>query len=133
MKIESKIFVVTGAGNGIGRELVLALLKKGARVAGVDISESGLQQTTELAGSLKDRLSTHALNISDRAAVEALPAAVIAAHGAVDGLVNCAGVIQKFVRFNDLAYSEIERMMNVNNSWENSAQQYIQLYQSIQS
>ncbi|HEY9087951.1 MAG TPA: SDR family oxidoreductase [Anaerolineaceae bacterium] len=114
MKIESKIFVVTGAGNGIGRELVLALLKKGARVAGVDISESGLQQTTELAGSLKDRLSTHALNISDRAAVEALPAAVIAAHGAVDGLVNCAGVIQKFVRFNDLAYSEIERMMNVN-------------------
>jgi short-subunit dehydrogenase len=54
------------------------------------------------------------VNIADRAAVEALPEAVIAAHGAVDGLVNCAGIIQKFVRFNDLPYAEIERVMDVN-------------------
>lgn len=114
MQIQSKVFVVTGGGNGIGRELVLLLLKKGAAVAAIDISEKALQETVELAGGLKDRLSTHVVNITDRAAVEALPEAVIAAHGAVDGLVNCAGIIQKFVRFNDLPYDEIERVMNVN-------------------
>lgn len=115
MKIESKVIVVTGAGNGIGRELALALLKNGARVAAVDISEKGLRETFELAGSRRDRLSTHVVNITDRAAVEALPAAVLAAHGGVvDGLINCAGIIQPFVKFKDLAYTDIERMIDVN-------------------
>lgn len=114
MKIESKVYVVTGGGNGIGRELVLNLLRRGARVAAVDINEAALQQTTELAGTLKERLSTHVVNIADRAAVEALPAAVLAAHQSVDGLINCAGIIQKFVKFKDLPYSEIDRMVDVN-------------------
>jgi short-subunit dehydrogenase len=39
---------------------------------------------------------------------------VIARHGAVDGLINNAGIIQPFVRVNDLEYEAIERVMNVN-------------------
>jgi len=80
MKIESKVIVVTGGGNGIGRELVLVLLNKGTRVVAVDISEKALLETIELAGSHADWLSTHVVNIPDRAAVEALPDSVIAAH-----------------------------------------------------
>ena len=114
MDVKSKVFVVTGGGNGIGRELVMLLLQKGARVAAVDISEKALQETVNLAGSQKDRLSTHVVNITDRAAVEALPAAVIAAHQAVDGLINCAGIIQKFVKFKELDYAEIDRVIDVN-------------------
>lgn len=114
MKVESKVIVVTGAGSGIGRELALQLLKKGARVAAVDLSEKALLETVELAGNLKERLSTHVVNIADRAAVEKLPEAVMAAHGQVDGLINNAGIIQPFVRFADLPYSDIERMINVN-------------------
>ena len=37
MKVRNKVLLVTGAGSGIGRELVLHLLSKGARVAGVDL------------------------------------------------------------------------------------------------
>lgn len=114
MKVKSKEFVITGGANGIGRELALALLKKGAGVAAVDISEKGLQETLALAGSQGVRLSTHVANITDRSSVEALPAAVIAAHGAVDGLINCAGIIQPFIKFKDLPYADIERMINVN-------------------
>lgn len=114
MKVESKVFVVTGGGNGIGRQLVLALLKKGARVAAVDINQATLLETVALAGDAKDRVSIHVVNIADRAAVEALPDAVIAAHGSVDGLINCAGIIQKFIRFNELPFADIERMINVN-------------------
>lgn len=114
MKIANKTFVVTGGGNGIGRELVLQLLNSGARVAAVDIDEKALEETRSLAGVLAERLSLHALNITDRTAVEALPASVLATHGSVDGLINNAGIIQHFVRFNDLLMSEIERVMNVN-------------------
>src|SRR5688572_8039249 len=98
MKIQNKVIVVTGGGNGIGRELVLHLLSKGAIVAAVDINEAGLQGTVDLAGDKKDRLSTHVLNITSKDAVEALPAQVITKHGAVDGVINCAGIIQPFVR-----------------------------------
>ncbi len=114
MKVQNKVMVVTGGGNGIGRELVLLLLKKGAKVAALDISEKSLQETAALAGPLAPNLSRHVVNIVDRAAVEALPDAVIAAHGAVDGLINCAGIIQRFVRFNELTYADIERVIDVN-------------------
>lgn len=114
MKVFNKVIVVTGGGSGIGRELVLDLLRRGARVATVDISEKTLQETQALAGGLGDKLSLHVVNIADRAAVEALPEAVITAHGSVDGLINNAGIIQKFIRFNDLPTAEIERVMNIN-------------------
>jgi short-subunit dehydrogenase len=114
MKVDSKVFVVTGGGNGMGRELVLLLLSRGARVAAVDIREDALKETAELAGTNKDKLSLHVVNIADRAQVDALPDAVLAVHKAVDGLINCAGIIQKFVKFKDLPIAEIERVMNVN-------------------
>jgi NAD(P)-dependent dehydrogenase (short-subunit alcohol dehydrogenase family) len=114
MKLANKTIVVTGGGNGIGRELVLALLQKGADVAAVDLSEKGLQETAVLAGNLREKLSTHVVNITDRAAVESLPAAVIASHGKVDGLINDAGIIQAFIRFKDMTYADIDRVMKVN-------------------
>jgi NAD(P)-dependent dehydrogenase (short-subunit alcohol dehydrogenase family) len=114
MKVQNKVMVVTGGGNGMGREVVLNLLSRGARVAAVDINETALQETTALTGNNKDNLSTHVVNITDRAAVEELPENVIARHGAVDGLVNNAGIIQPFVRVNDLEYEAIARVMNVN-------------------
>ncbi len=54
------------------------------------------------------------LDITDKAAVDALPAAVEARHGAADGLVHCAGIIQPFVRLKDLDDAAIERVFNVN-------------------
>jgi len=114
MDVSGKTIVVTGGGNGIGREIVLNLLGKGARVAAADISEAGLAETAALAGAQASRLSTHVVNITDRAAVESLPEQVVAAHGQVDGLINCAGIIQPFVKVNDLDFAAIERVMNVN-------------------
>ncbi len=114
MNIQGKVFVVTGGGNGIGRELVLQIVKKGGKAAAIDIREEGLQDTVSLAGELKSNISTHVVNITDRAAVTALPEKVIAAHGVVDGLINCAGIIQRFVLVKDLTFEDIERVMNVN-------------------
>ncbi|WP_394552033.1 SDR family NAD(P)-dependent oxidoreductase [Agromyces sp. MMS24-JH15] len=113
MHIANKVFVVTGAGNGIGRETTLRLLAGGASVAGVDLNADGLAETARLAGA-GGRFSQHVVNITDREAVAGLPAAIEAAHGQVDGIVNIAGVIQQFMKVVDLPFSEIDKVMNVN-------------------
>lgn len=114
MLVDNKVMVVTGGGSGIGRALVLELLRKGARVAAVDINESSLQETVNLAEKMSERLSTHIADITDRKAVEALPEQVIAEHGPVDGIINNAGIIQPFERVNELEFDAIQRVIDVN-------------------
>jgi short-subunit dehydrogenase len=114
VKLKNKIVVVTGAGSGIGRQLVVQLLARGAKVAGVDIRESALEETRAVANAGDGAFAGFTLDITDRASVEALPDQVVSRFGAVDGLINNAGVIQPFVRLKDLDYAAIERVMNVN-------------------
>jgi NAD(P)-dependent dehydrogenase (short-subunit alcohol dehydrogenase family) len=113
MDTTGKVFVVTGGGNGIGREVVLALLAKGAEVAAIDLREEGLEVTAMLA-DVGERLTTHVIDITDRDVVSKLPERVISMHGAVDGLVNVAGIIHRFAPIGELTFEEIERVMGVN-------------------
>ena len=113
MKVQDKVFVVTGAGSGIGLQLAVLLLQRGARVAAVDLRRDGLDALAAEAEA-GERLSLHVMNVADRDAVLALPEQVIALHGAVDGVINNAGVIQPFVRVNDLTFDDVHRMIDVN-------------------
>ena len=113
MQISGKVFVVTGAGSGIGRATALQLLGRGAEVAAVDLREDTLEALSQTARA-GSRLSLHALNVADREAVVALPDAVLAAHGHVDGLLSIAGIIQPFVSVADLPLADAERIMAVN-------------------
>lgn len=113
MKLTDKVVVVTGGASGIGRSLVTALLERGARVAAVDLSEARLQETAALS-AVGDRLSLHVADITDRDAVRALPAAVLAHHGQVDALLNVAGIIQPFTPFLELSDEVIDRVLRVN-------------------
>lgn len=114
MNIQNKVFVVTGASGGIGSALVSALVTRGAKVAAVDLNNETLQTLKEKLGEHASSITTHALNITDRGAVSRLPKAIIKAHGHVDGVINNAGIIQPFVKVNDLEYDVIERVLNVN-------------------
>lgn len=114
MKVQDKVIVVTGGGSGMGRELVLNLLTKGAKVVTIDINELALQETVALWGGKKDSLSTFVVDITDKAAVEDLANNAITQYGCVDGIINNAGIIQPFVKVNDLSYETIERVVNVN-------------------
>ncbi|KMK75209.1 SDR family NAD(P)-dependent oxidoreductase [Alkalihalobacillus pseudalcaliphilus] len=114
MQISNKVFVVTGAGGGIGRELVLNLLSKGASVAAVDLNLDALNGTYEAAGEKKEKVSLHQVNLSERMEVEALPQQVIDFHGAVDAIINNAGIIQPFIPVHELDYEKIKLVMDVN-------------------
>lgn len=113
MDPRDRTFVVTGGGNGIGREVVLELLRREARVAAVDIRQESLDETAILAEA-GDRLATFVVDITDREATEALPLQVAQRLGPADAVINVAGIIQPFVKLIDLDYAAIERVVNVN-------------------
>lgn len=114
MQVNGKVMVVTGGGDGIGREIVTLLLQKGATVAAVDVREDALEATRASVGGHAERLSTHVADITDRDRVFSLPAEVVDLHGTVDGLINNAGVIQPFVKVNELEMATIDRILSIN-------------------
>lgn len=112
MKVQNKVIVVTGAGSGMGRELCIQLVNKGAKVAMADLHEEAMQETAKLCG--ETNVSMHVLDISNKDQVGKLPGAVIEKHGVVDGIINNAGIIQPFVHLEELKLDVIERVMNIN-------------------
>lgn len=114
MKVQNKVILVTGGGSGMGRELVLNLLSRNAKVIAIDVNGNALDETRALAGTQKDSLSTSIVDITDRSSVESLLEIAISRYGFVDGVINNAGIIQPFVKVNELSYAIIERVMNIN-------------------
>ncbi|MFT4065363.1 SDR family NAD(P)-dependent oxidoreductase [Paraburkholderia sp.] len=82
------IVFVTGASAGFGAAIARAFVKGGHRVVAAARRKDRLQA---LADELGDALLPYALDVRDRAAVEAVPASLPAGFAALDVLVNSAG------------------------------------------
>ena len=82
-----KVAVVTGAASGIGRALVDHAAALGMQVVACDVAASALT-------GFDDAVVTHAADVADVDAVEALAVAVFERFGAVHLLCNNAGVFQ---------------------------------------
>ncbi len=112
MKVEGKVAVVTGGGSGIGRALVVELVGQGARVYTVDKDGEGLEETRRLAGG--DAVAIDTLDVTNRSGVYELPARVIERFGAVDALINNAGVAHPRAGIEELDEELIHLVMDIN-------------------
>lgn len=113
MKVLNKNIVVTGGGSGVGRQLVLKLLSKGARVVTIDRNESALQETFRISGE-NEKLITKVVDITDKESVFNFAEEIISSLGHIDGVINNAGIIQPFVNLKDLKLEQIDKVMDVN-------------------
>ena len=104
--LNGKSALVTGASGGIGGAIARALHGAGAVVA---LSGTRVGPLEELAAELGARVHVLACDLSDAAAVEALPKAAIAAMGSVDVLVNNAGITRDnlFMRMSDEEWGSV--------------------------
>lgn len=114
MKIPGKVFVITGAGSGMGREMALQIMARGGKVAGLDVHGASLAETAQLSGARAENFLSIEADISDLTQVNSIPEKVIQHFGQVDGLINNAGIIQPFVKVNDLTLDLVKRVMDVN-------------------
>jgi len=90
--LNGKVAAITGAGSGIGRALSLELVARGCAVALADVDGDGLRETAEHVQQLGGKASTHRVDVSQAEAVQGFADAAIEAHGAVQILINNAGI-----------------------------------------
>ncbi|MGA0598063.1 SDR family NAD(P)-dependent oxidoreductase [Enterovirga sp. CN4-39] len=105
-----KVWLVTGASRGLGREIALRALDAGATVVAAARSADAVR---DACGGEQDRLHALALDITDAEAANAVAAETVERFGAIDVLVNNAGYAELgfFETFTDAA---VRRQFEVN-------------------
>ncbi|HEY6879116.1 MAG TPA: SDR family NAD(P)-dependent oxidoreductase, partial [Polyangiales bacterium] len=86
-KLTGRVAVVTGAASGIGRATALLLARRGCAIAIADVNTAGLAETAGLVKKLGVKLSTHHVDVSDKARMQAFADEVVLTHGGVNILV----------------------------------------------
>jgi NAD(P)-dependent dehydrogenase (short-subunit alcohol dehydrogenase family) len=113
MTLEGRVAIVTGAGQGIGRATALALAQAGATIAVVDIDASAAKSTADAVAALGRRGLALTTDVGDLKAIDAMVTRVVGELGAVDVLVNNAGVTRR-AYIMDLTEADWDRIMRVN-------------------
>jgi NAD(P)-dependent dehydrogenase (short-subunit alcohol dehydrogenase family) len=90
--LEGKVAIVTGAAQGIGRELALGLGRAGVKLAVVDANLSGAQKVAGEVGALGTSSTAVKADVTQSGELAEMVQAVVKEFGAIDILVNCAGV-----------------------------------------
>jgi 3-oxoacyl-[acyl-carrier protein] reductase len=94
MDIHGKTVAITGAARGIGKALALAFARKGAKLALIDLSAEDLAQTATECVAAGSEARSYACNVTREEDVVATMNAITADFGALDVMLNNAGIVK---------------------------------------
>lgn len=113
MLLNGKVAIITGGAHGIGRACAVRFAAEGAKVVIADTVDSegnaAVQQITDKGHSAR---FFHA-NVSERLDVHNMIAAAVEAHGRVDVMVTCAGIMES-VPFLEMDEDTFDKTIRVN-------------------
>ncbi len=114
MILKDKVAVVTGASDGLGREVALKLAKEGALLALVARDEEKLNKVKEECEKLgSSNVKIYPCDVSDRSAVENIVRQIEVDFGEVQILLNIAGIWQKMNNSGDIPMDEIDKVIDI--------------------
>jgi 3-oxoacyl-[acyl-carrier protein] reductase len=113
MRLQGKIALITGGGNGIGRETAFVFAREGARVAVADYdATAGLSVVDELRSRGGEAVFVQ-VDVSNWNSVQAMVAEVVECLGGIDILVNNAGITQDAM-LSKMTVEQWQRVIDVN-------------------
>jgi len=113
MSFDGKTIIITGAGQGIGRQYAHAFAAAGGSVAIVDLNGTAAQN---VAAGIGDKAVAIETDVSDKASVDAMAQQVLDRFGRIDVLVNNAAIFStlKMKAFTEITPEEFDTVMGVN-------------------
>lgn len=114
MRLKDKVIIMTGAAQGLGKAISIALAKEGAKMVVVDIMDcEATVREIEAAGGQVRALWT---DVSSPEETQKMAEETVRTFGRVDVLVNCAAIVATLQRkpFFEIDPEEWDRVMAVN-------------------
>lgn len=112
-RFQGKVAIVTGSGQGIGREIILAMTREGALGVVADWNEGKAQEVASEIGASGGIAIPLKVDVSDADQVEAMVRQTLEAFGRIDVLVNNAGIghVKPFL---SITLEEWNRVLEIN-------------------
>ena len=111
-RLENRVAIITGAAAGIGYATAKKFLEEGAGVAICDVSEEAVQKAVQEL-SQYGKVKGFKVDITDRAALDEMAAAVKAEFGRIDILINNAGIVMD-AQFYKMTEVQFDKVIDVN-------------------
>lgn len=113
MQLQGRSALVTGAANGIGRAIALAMARAGADVAACDLDKANVSTLKPEIEALGRRFLAIEADVGDVNEIDAMVTQAVEALGKVDVMVNNAGVTRR-AHIMDLTEADFDRSVRVN-------------------
>lgn len=111
-EIKNSLFIITGAGSGIGRALTLLAINEGAKVIASDVDEQGLNETIALTNNKAEK---QVLDVANHEAIKSFTKSILEKYPNENIiLVNNAGVGLASGNFTETPLDDFEWLMNIN-------------------
>lgn len=115
-RLTSKVVVVTGAGQGIGKAIATRCVSEGASVVLVDRNEAALKSALDELQALPHEAALSAVvgDLAQEQTIQEMIGAAMDDHGRLDGLVNNAGIFGAYNRFENNDLEAFEKIVGIN-------------------
>jgi 3-oxoacyl-[acyl-carrier protein] reductase len=110
---EKRLAIVTGAARGIGRAIVLELLKQGRAVAGLDINAEQLKELERVVAEAGFSCQTRCVDITNTKQFTEILESLAAEHNGIGILVNNAGITRDKLMI-QMVEEDFDKVININ-------------------